>query len=263
MIFPNIHAKNVHVGMGTHIEESAVIRGVNGEAENIIIGDHSYIGANVQIICDDFQLGDYSKIHHDTNVHGYKPCRIGHNAWIGQFCIIDTIGGTTVGNNCGIGAGSQLWSHIKFGDELEGNRFHSVKNLTVGNDVWFVGHCIISPITAEDRSMAMVGSVVTRNMRYNNVYAGVPAKNITDKSGPQFKQVGVAQKLQQMENYLQKFAGETDKIRIVDDIESFRTDGVSYFAVDSREYTKLNTDIEIGFMKFLLPEKAKFTPYVL
>jgi acetyltransferase-like isoleucine patch superfamily enzyme len=100
--YPNVDAINIEIGEGTVIEKSAVIRGVSGSASRIKIGDNCYIGKNVQIICDDFELGDYSKIHHDTNVHGYKPCKIGHNAWIGQYSIIDSIGGTTIGNNCGL-----------------------------------------------------------------------------------------------------------------------------------------------------------------
>jgi len=262
MKFSNIQAKNIQVGVGTFIDESATIRGLNGEAEHVRIGDHSYIGANVQIICDDFELGDYCKIHHDTNIHGYNPCHIGHNAWIGQFCIIDSIGGVQIGNNCGVGAGSQLWSHIKFGDKLEGNRFNSDQKLVVGNDVWFVGHCIVSPIIAADKSMAMVGSVVTRNMEQNRVYAGVPAKDITEKVGPQFEETSLEQKLKLMEKYLNDFGGDVDEIKIVADVPLFPTDNVSYFAVATREYTKTNSEMEVEFMKFLLPEKAKFVPAV-
>ena len=260
MKYSNILAKKVHVGVGTVIDDSASIRGVDGEAERVIIGDHSYIGANAQIICDDFELGDYCKIHHDTNIHGYKPCRIGHNAWVGQFCIIDSIGGVLIGNNCGIGAGSQLWSHIKYGDTLEGNRFNSEKKLLIGNDVWFVGHCVVSPIVAADKSMAMVGSVITRNMEENCVYAGVPAKDITEVVGPQFEEKNLNQKLALMEKYFFDFGGDARKIKIVAEVPLFCEDNASYFAVSTRTYTKTNSQMEIEFMKYLLPDKAKFTP---
>ncbi|MFN6083080.1 MAG: acyltransferase, partial [Bacteroidota bacterium] len=198
----NILAEQIIIGKNTFIEPSATIRGISGKAKRIVIGDNVYIGNDVQIICDDFELGDYSKIQHHTNVHGYLPCKIGHNAWIGQYTIIDSIGGTTIGNNCGIGAHSQLWSHIKYGDTLEGCRFLSENKLTVGNDVWFVGHCIVSPINAHDKSMAMVGSVVTKDMEYNQIYAGSPAKSISDKIGFQFKEVTVEEKLVKMMGYL-------------------------------------------------------------
>ena len=128
----NINVENLQIGTNTFIDSSASIRGIDGKAKNIIIGDNVYIGANVQIICDNFSIGDYSKIQHNTNIHGYKPCKIGHNAWIGQYTIIDSIGGTKIGDNCGIGAHSQIWSHIKFGDTLEGCRFLSEKEMSIG-----------------------------------------------------------------------------------------------------------------------------------
>jgi acetyltransferase-like isoleucine patch superfamily enzyme len=258
----NIQVENLRIGEGTVIEDSAIIRGINGPAKRIVIGDNCYIGKNVQIICDDFMIGDYSKIHHNTTVHGYKPCSIGHNAWIGQMCIIDSIGGVKIGNNCGIGASSQLWSHIKYGDTLEGCRFLSENSLTVGDDVWFVGHCIVSPITAADRSMAMVGSVITKNMERNQIYAGTPAKSISDKIGYQFDEVSESEKLKKLNEYLQQADVSPGKISIVNSTSEFDLeDEVSYFDVDSRTYTKKRSPDEINFMKFLLPEKGKFIPY--
>lgn len=257
----NILAEIIEIGKNTIIEETAIIRGISGKAKKVIIGDNVYIGHSVQIICDDFSIGDYSKIHHHTNIHGYKPCKIGHNAWIGQYSIIDSIGGTEIGNNCGIGAHSQLWSHIKFGDTLEGCRFYSEKTLKIGNDVWFVGHCIVSPIIAEDKSMALVGSVVTKDMKFNTIYAGCPAVAISDKIGPQFNEVSIDEKLNKLKQYLRESGADCNKIVIVRHPSEFKDDGKSYFAVETREYLKLGTEDEIKFMKYLFPEKAKFVPY--
>lgn len=260
--YNNISANEMIIGVGTIIEPTVVIRGINGNAKRIVIGDHCYIGHNVQIICDDFELGDYSKIQHDCNIHGYKPCKIGHNLWMGQFTIVDSIGGCTIGNNCGIGAHSQLWSHIKFGDTLEGCRFLMDKPMSIGNDVWFVGHCIVSPITASDKSMAMVGSVVTKDMRYNTIYAGSPAQSLSEKIGFQFEDTSLESKYEKMQNYLSEWSGDREKIKIVlgnEDID-FNNKSVSYFNVSNRTYTKRGTIDEVSFMKFLLPDKGKFTP---
>jgi len=259
----NIKADIFELGKNSFIDPSATIRGIKGNAQKIVIGDNCFIGANVQIICNEFQLGDYCKIQHDTNIHGYKPCIIGHNAWIGQFTIIDTIGGTTIGNNCGIGAHSQLWSHIKFGDTLEGCKFLTEKPLIIGNDVWFVGHCIVSPITAKDKSMAMVGSVVTKNMEFNNIYAGSPAKSISEKIGFQFLEVSIDQKYDKMIKYLGEAGLNQKDIQIVKNIDEidFKNDRISFFNVMDRKYTKSLSPAEIKFMNYLLPEKAKFTPY--
>jgi acetyltransferase-like isoleucine patch superfamily enzyme len=262
MKYNNIEAEELFIGKNSIIEKSAKIRGINGKARKIVIGDNCYIGENVQIICDDFSLGDYSKIQHSTNVHGYLPCHIGHNAWIGQYSIIDSIGGTIIGNNCGIGAHSQIWSHIKYGDTLEGCRFLSEKPMLIGNDVWFVGHCIVSPIVAEDRSMAMVGSVVTKDMRYNEIYAGSPAKSISDKIGFQFNLVTIQDKLTKMNLYLNEWNGDSKAIKIVSDSSEidFSHEEITYFNVSDRTYSKRSTNDEMSFMKFLLPAKGKFTP---
>jgi acetyltransferase-like isoleucine patch superfamily enzyme len=262
MINNNIQAEEIFIGKNTIIDPTAKIRGVSGKAKKIFIGDNCYIGENVQIICDDFSLGDYSKIQHNTNVHGYLPCHIGHNAWIGQYSIIDSIGGTTIGNNCGIGAHSQIWSHIKFGDTLEGCRFLTEKPMIIGNDVWFVGHCIVSPIVAQDKSMAMVGSVVTKDMMYNEIYAGSPAKSISDKIGNQFKEISNEDKFLKMNDYLNEFNSKSQSIKIImneSEIVS-SNENISYFNVSNRTYTKKGSVDEINFMKFLLPAKAKFTP---
>lgn len=265
MTYNNFQAEEIYIGKNTIIEPSVKIRGVNGRAKKIVIGDNCYIGENVQIICDDFSVGDYSKIQHNTNIHGYLPCHIGHNAWIGQFTIIDSIGGTTIGNNCGIGAHSQIWSHIKFGDTLEGCKFLSEKPMIIGNDVWFVGHCIVSPIIASDKSMAMVGSVVTKDMNFNEIYAGSPAKSISDKIGYQFKDVRVEEKLDKMKVFIREWKSNSKSIQIVSDSSEidFSNENISYFNVTDRTYTKNGTEDEISFMKFLLPARAKFTPIII
>lgn len=262
MIYNNIQTDELIMGKNVQIHPSAIIKGINGNAKKITIGDNCYIGQDVQILCDDFFLGDYSKIQHHTNIHGYLPCHIGHNAWIGQYTIIDSIGGTKIGNNCGIGAHSQIWSHIKFGDTLEGSRFISEKPMQIGNDVWFVGHCIVSPIIAEDKSMAMAGSVVTKDMRYNEIYAGSPAASISNKIGFQFKEVSVEEKFLKMMTYLKESNIDNSSIKIVKDISEvdFQNEEISFFNVKDRTYTKRGTDFEMQFMKFLLPEKAKFIP---
>ena len=256
-----IQALELHLGQGAVISPKAQIRGLNGPAKRIVIGDYTYIGDDVQIICDDFQIGDYAKIQHHTNIHGYQPCHIGHNAWIGQYSIIDSIGGCEIGHNCGIGAHSQLWSHIRFGDTLEGCRFDSRKSLSIGHDVWFVGHCIVSPIRAEDRSMAMVGSVITKDMAYNEIYAGSPAKSLSDRIGYQFEPQSLETKMVKMQTHLRESGLDPSRLRIVPtEADMGQEEGISYFAVDTRRYRKWGHEAEVAFMRYLLPTRAKFIP---
>jgi len=261
-MFGKLNVENFSHGVNFEVGKNVIITGSNGEpAKNVSFGDNCYIGDNVQILCDNFSVGDFARIHHDTNFHGKGDCRIGHNLWVGQYSVVDSQGGMTIGDNCGIGAHSQLWSHIRYGDTLEGCQFDSTKEMEIGDDVWFVGHCIVSPIKAESRSMAMVGSVVTKDMEYNTIYAGVPAKSISEKVGFQFSGVTVEEKYETMMNYYLE-QGSPSSIDIVKNVEDVDFDSsISYFNVRDRKYTKKLTEEELRFMKFLLPVKAKFTPY--
>ena len=252
----NIQAEELHIGKNVIISPTATIRGLNGKAKRIIIGDNTYIGDHVQIIVDDFEIGDYCKVHHHTNFHGYKPLKIGHNAWIGQGTIIDSIGGTTIGNNCGIGAYSQLWSHIRYGDPLEGCNYNSSNSLLIGNDVWFVGHCVVSPIVAKDKSMALVGSVVTKDMEESHIYGGTPAKDLTGKIASQFRQVSIEDRRELMSKFT-----PPARVSIIEDDSEIVSDNISYFNIVSRKYTKKGTEEEISFMKTLQASLIKFVPY--
>lgn len=256
-----IQARKSIIGNNVVIENTAIIRGVNGPAEEVFIGDNTYIGHHVQIICDHFSIGDYGKIHHHTNIHGYNPCIIGHNAWIGQHSLIDSIGTATIGDNCGIGAYSQLWSHVKFGDTLAGCRFLNEKPLVLGNDVWLVGHCIVSPITAADKSMALAGAVVTKDMVYNTIYAGCPAVSVSNKLGPQFEEVALDVKFKKMQQYISQANVDERLFCLVATPDEFKKDGRTYFALLTRQYLKQQSNDEIILMKYLLPHRAKFVPF--
>ena len=239
------------LGKDVYISPKATIQG-----DNIVIGDGSWIGDDVQILCDNFELGDYCKIHNHTTIHGNQPIKIGHNAWIGQGTIIDGLGGITIGNNCGIGAYSQLWSHIRYGDPLKGCNYNSSKPLVVGDDVWFVGHCIVSPITAKNRSMALVGSVITKDMEEDHIYGGSPAKDLTGKVPPQFSNITLEDKWKMFEE-IQIPEG----IVLVDDDQNIpEVLEHSYFNIVDGTYTKRLTVVEIEFMRTMQSMLFKFTP---
>lgn len=250
-----------HIGLNSYISPKAKIIGFHNETPRVfVLGDNCYIGDDVQIICDNFIMGDYGKIHNHTTIHG-NSVRIGHNAWIGQGAVLDGLGGIGIGNNFAVGPYSLLWSHAKFGDALEGCRWDSMSFLEIGNDVWLAGgHTIVHPVIIQDKAMSLAGAVITKDMLSNHVYAGVPAKDITETFGPQFKPVSIEYRMDFMNKTLKEF-GWDEGIKIVETVNDFKDDWHSYFAVLTREYTKRSTLNEIAFMKYLLPSKGKFIPY--
>lgn len=265
-----IEAEEISIGKGVRIADGVKITGGYDyatskpiPAKRVIIGDGVFLASGIEIICPSIEIGDYTMIRENTMISGYKGAKIGSCCWFGQGCILNTHGGLTIGNGVGIGAGSQLWSHIRFGDTLEGCKWESVTPLIVEDDVWFVGHCLVSPIHAKRKSMAMLGAVVTRDMEENHIYAGVPAKDITDKLGTQYEEVPVDRKYEVMTEQLAIFYSKNSdlpkSIIITKDSSTIDAKGKTVFDVSNRTYTKRLTEEEIEFMKFLLV-KIKFYP---
>jgi hypothetical protein len=122
----------------------------------------------------------------------------------------------------------------------------------------------VSPIHAGSQSMAMLGSVVTRDMKPNHIYAGVPATDITERLGNQYRVVTVDEKFALLECELNAFAAkgnDPSSIKIVKEWPQTMENDVTYFNVATREYTKRLSDAEIAFMLHLLV-KIKFYPVI-
>lgn len=268
----DIRAKHVQIGRGAVVEKGVVICGKDGGlADTVILGDYAYIGRDVTIRVPEFRLGHYSKLHEHGFLHGRLPLQIGRNCWIGGYCTLDSEGGLDIDDNVGIGAHSQLWTHIKFGDVVEGCRWNSTKYMHVGKDAWFVGHCIVSPVSVAERSMALVGSVVTRDMEANHVYGGVPAKDLTDKVGGQFEERTVYEKgvalNKLLGEYVRKFPDYEQSYQVVvseaqfnEFVAKYGGEGVTIFDVSRRVYNRAHTPAEVGFLKEYTP-LIKFTAW--
>jgi acetyltransferase-like isoleucine patch superfamily enzyme len=238
--------------------------GVEIHCRRLVLGDGVIIREGTRIEMRDLVVGDYTRIYNHALFTGDAPCRIGHNCWIGHFTIINATDEFRMGNGVGVGAHSQLWTHNYFGDVLDGCRFASQKPMLIEDDVWFTGHSIVTPITARRRSMALVGSVVTKDMEENHVYAGAPAKDVTEKLGTQFQSRSLEEKQVIMQGYLDEFLLNRklaqNRIRIVDKIDLAQKE-LSQFSLTERVYLKHLYEEEMLFMKFLTPTKAKFNPH--
>lgn len=263
-----IFADEVVVGENVTIEDGVLIQGRSSKnAKRVVLGDNIFIGYNSRTFVDELVIGDYTIIHNNAFIAGDEPCIIGHCCWFGQHVILNSTGGLTIGNGVGVGAYSQLWSHISHGDILQGCRWNSTKPLIIEDDVWFVGHCVISPVHAHEKSMALVGSVVTKDMLPNHVYAGVPAKDITDKVGAQFSEVSLDEKYRNLMVKRQEFYYMHPEfaeraimvVRSPAEAEQIDPEEFSIFNVATRRYNRRRTDEEFAFMRHLL-QLIKFFP---
>ncbi len=231
------------------------------------IADHVEIGEGVKILVPELTVGEYTKIHRGCLLMGDKPLYIGANCWVGEGSILDSMGGLILEDNVGVGAHSQLWTHIKHGDVVEGCRWHQTEEMVVGHDAWFVGHCIVSPVQVGPRSMALAGAVITHNMEADRTYAGVPAVDITDKVGPQFEAINPTEKRRRLQGLITKFEARhpewCGKIWAAPEgeIQAGAPDDVTMIYTANRTYTKRNTPAEVAFRK-MFPE-LRIVPVVV
>lgn len=258
------------LGKKSSIASSAQI----ADSIDLIMGDCSIIGENVNVVGRGMlRIGDYVKIHRFSFIICYGGVTLGHNVWVGEKAIIDGTGELTIGNNVGIGIGSQVYTHIAFGDAFSGCRLRSSKRIKINNEAWLVGQCIVQASSIASRVVVMPGSNVTKDIKVSNsIWAGSPAIDLTvEFGGKPWNDVTIEQKMKHFDALRRTYAQRTNmnisdiehKFRIVDSTPdaSEREQGVSYFNVVDRSYTKTQSDEEQRFMTWLLTSnKAKFTP---
>lgn len=253
-----IRSSNVTIGRGVSIGAGTTI-----EADIVVLGDNCFIGENVTIRTKEFWLGDYSKIQRGTVGFGSQALRIGRNCWIGGRCDLDSQGGLVLEDNVGVGSLSQIWTHIRHGDVVNGCRFDSSQSVTIGKDAWFVGSCLVSPVSVGERSMAMLGSVIVKDMLPDRTYGGSPAVDITQKVGSQFAAISIDEKARRLKRLISDFELTNpefaNQLVVVTDLEDVNLlDNRTYFDVGSRSYSKKFTPAEVCFLK--QTGTVKFTP---
>lgn len=235
------------------------------------LGDHVYIGPGTRIIGKGtVRFGDYSKVHSGCFInvpHRDSVVEFGCNTWIGERCILDGTGCILASHNVGVGIASHLYSHIAHGDVIRGCRFRSEKPLTIGKDAWFVGQCLVSPVNVGEKAMAMLGSTITRDMLPNTIYAGVPAKDMTEKMGRPWDEPPAERRLELFKQFVKSYASETKRQYVpivgVTDFQPDMDSEVSYFNVMTGTYTKRRTKDEQEFMLWLTSWRGRFIPEAL
>lgn len=244
---------NLRIGKNCLISPDIEIGMPDKPMENFFIGDGCRLYAG-QYASRDFICGDYVTIHEGVWAYGRNDIKIGHNGWFGKRCTLDAEGGFRVGNGIGAGQDTHLWSHIRHGDTLQGNRFLSFGKFIAGDDVWFVGRCTSGPAEHGDRSMALTESNITKSMPPDTIWGGNPAKDLTEKLGVPFTTRSSAEKKIDFGNRVLEFLRRNPDVN-----DALLANVVDTFDVNERTYTKTHSDLEYRFMRFLLPE-AKFTP---
>jgi acetyltransferase-like isoleucine patch superfamily enzyme len=127
-------------------------------------------------------FGEGSSVYDSCLVLG--DVTVGKNVWIGPYTVLDGSGGLTIGNNCNICAGVQIYTHSTVNQVINNTEIEKVP-VTIGNNVYIGPNVIISMgCHIGDRVIIGANSFVNKDIPSNTKAFGTPAeiKNIIEKN---------------------------------------------------------------------------------
>ena len=110
--------------------------------------------------------------------------KVGKDTWIGPNTILDGSGGLSIGNNCSISAGVQIYSHDSVKWAISGGKKQYEHAFTkVGNNCYIGPNTIIAKgVTIGNNCIIGANSFVNRSLSTGSKAAGNPVKILENTS---------------------------------------------------------------------------------
>ena len=123
-------------------------------------------------------FGKGTSIYDSSYIFG--EVSVGENTWVGPFTILDGSGGLTIGSNCSISAGVQIYSHDTVKSATSGGVEPYEYAKTIIEDNCYIGPNSIIARGVHLKKGTIVGanSFVNKSFEENAKIAGNPAKII-------------------------------------------------------------------------------------
>jgi acetyltransferase-like isoleucine patch superfamily enzyme len=137
-----------------------------------------------ELLTDRWEKAAYLKFGKGTSIYDSSvvigDVKVGENTWIGPFTILDGSGGITIGSNCSISAGVQIYSHDSVKWAISGGKEeYEYGKTTIGNNCYVGPNTIISKgVEIGEGCIIGANSFVNKSFGSGIKIAGNPAKQI-------------------------------------------------------------------------------------
>lgn len=123
-------------------------------------------------------FGKGTSIYQNSYVYG--NVKVGKNTWIGPFTILDGSGNLTIGDNCSISSGVQIYSHNSVKWAVSKGKEKYEKKPVVIDSFCFIGPNTIikNGVKIGKHSIVGASSFVNKDIEPYSIVAGNPAKVI-------------------------------------------------------------------------------------
>lgn len=123
-------------------------------------------------------FGSGTSIYDSSLVIG--EVNVGINTWIGPFTVLDGSGGLTIGNNCSISAGVQIYTHDSVQWAISGGKdAYAYGQVKIGNNCYIGPNTIIAKgVEIGEGTIIGANSFVNKSFDAQSKIAGNPARQL-------------------------------------------------------------------------------------
>ncbi|WP_106793789.1 DapH/DapD/GlmU-related protein [Aquimarina sp. Aq78] len=123
-------------------------------------------------------FGEGTSIYDSAVVMG--EVKIGKNTWVGPYTILDGSGKLTIGNNCSVSAGVQIYTHDSVQWAISGGEAcYDYERTTIGDNCYIGPNTIISKgVVLGKGTVVGANSFVNKSFPEGSKIGGNPAKQL-------------------------------------------------------------------------------------